>query len=143
MKLMITIIFIVNVIGLEAQTNKADAVIGEYYTPDNTSIVEIFKKGNKYYGKMIWLKEPTDKNGSLKKDIKNPNPDLQNRTMKGTVFMNFVYEEDYKWKGKIYNFRDGKNYNANMKLSDMNTLEVRGYIGFTWLGKTSIWKRKN
>ena len=139
---MITIIFIVNVIGLKAQTNKADAIIGEYYTPDNTSIVEIFKKGNKYYGKIIWLKEPTDKNGILKKDTKNPNPDLQNRTMKETVFMNFDYEEDYKWKGEIYNFRDGKIYNANMKLSDMNTLKVRGYIGFTWLGKTSIWKRK-
>ena len=138
----ISIVLLISFLNTANSQEKADAITGKWYTADKNCVVQIYKNKSKYYGKMIWMQEPNDENGNPKKDKNNPNKDLQTRTMKGTVFMTFDYDENYKWKGEIYNFRDGKIYNANMELSDMNTLEVRGYIGFSWLGRTVIWTRK-
>lgn len=137
----ISIVLLISFLNTANSQEKADDIIGKWYTA-NKSVVQIYKNKSKYYGKMIWLQEPNDENGNSKKDKNNPNKDLQNRTIKGTVFMNFVYDKDSKWYGEIYNFRDGKIYNANIEFSDMNTLKLRGYLGFSWLGKTVIWVRK-
>jgi len=37
---------------------------------------------------------------------------------------------------------NGKNYDCTITLKDDNTLNVRGYLGFSLLGRTQVWKRK-
>ena len=118
-----------------------DAVVGIYLTQNGDSKVQIFKyesNGKTYYGgKVIWLKRGKDV-----KDTKNPNPKLRNRPIWGlTLIWGFTYAGDNVWSGgKIYNPRDGKTYSCKLTLMG-NKLKVRGYVGFSWLGKTKWWTK--
>lgn len=60
---------------LMAVTSKAqyqDAIVGKWLSADGDGKVEIYKKGDKYYGKLVWLKEPNEDNGTPKVDDENP-----------------------------------------------------------------------
>lgn len=46
------------------------------------------------------------------------------------------------WKGGyILDPNNGKEYKCKMTLKDENTLDVRGFIGFSLLGRTQTWHR--
>jgi uncharacterized protein (DUF2147 family) len=46
--------------------------------------------------------------------------------------------------GEILDPKTGKMYRLNGKLSaDGKTLELRGFVGFSLLGRTQVWKREN
>jgi uncharacterized protein (DUF2147 family) len=54
----------------------------------------------------------------------------------------FQYDNGNKWDdGKIYNPKDGKTYSCYMKVLNANTMEVKGYIGFSLIGKSQTWTR--
>lgn len=122
----------------------ADDIIGQWKTAQGKAVVEIFKQGNKYFGKIIWLAEPNDaETGKPKTDKKNPNENLRSRPLIGLVNLkDFGFVKENVWEdGKIYDPKNGKEYSCNMKLSDKNTLQVRGYIGISLLGRTETWTR--
>jgi len=127
-----------------------DRILGLWNTADRDCKIEIFKCGDKYCGRIAWLKEPLysadDKEGMVGKPIvdrKNPNPDLRSRPMMELQLMEgFIYTGKNVWeKGTIYNPDNGKTYKCRMSLAASNRLEVRGYIGIPLLGATSIWTR--
>jgi len=79
------------------------------------------------------------------KDVHNPEEALRSRPLLGKIFITgFEYNErKNSWsKGRIYNPENGNTYKANLILKNMDTLEIRGYIGISFLGRTSIWTRK-
>ena len=43
-----------------AQTPGADAIIGKWLNEDQDAHVQIYKESGKYYGKIVWLKEPNE-----------------------------------------------------------------------------------
>ncbi len=54
----------------------------------------------------------------------------------------FAFSGDNVWEdGKIYDARSGKDYSCKMTLVNKNELGVRGFVGFSMLGKTSTWTR--
>lgn len=104
------------------------------------SIVEFFKKGDKYYAYGF-----ANVDGSPpKKDANNPNPALRERFDKGSVFVyNLVRdgESDVFKDGKVYNFDAGKEFYAKITLKG-DILELRGSIDKPGLvGETKIWRR--
>jgi uncharacterized protein (DUF2147 family) len=113
-----------------------DAVVGTWLTSDKNGKIQIYKEGNKYFGKIVWGKEN-------RKDTHNPDPALRSRDLLGSVILsNFVHAGGNKWEdGKIYDPNNGKKYSCNMKLKDNNTLEIRGYIGISLFGRTEVWTR--
>ncbi len=121
----------------------SDSILGQWYTGAKDSKVEIYKAGDTYSGKISWLKEPK-REGKAKVDYKNPDKTKQKRPLLGLVLIrNFKYVGNNKWEsGKIYDPRDGKEYSCNMTMADSNTLNVRGFIGFSFIGKTDVWTRK-
>ncbi len=128
-----------------------DRILGLWNTPENDCKIEIFKRGTKYYGRIVWLKEPLypaddDKGmaGGPVVDRENPNPNLRTRPLIGLELIEgFTYIGKNIWeKGTIYDPDNGKTYKCKMILSDPNRLEVRGYIGIPLLGMTSIWTRQ-
>jgi uncharacterized protein (DUF2147 family) len=139
---LITIIFYLTSSVLFAQN--ADAVLGVWKNGEGTGMVQIYKKAEKYYGKIVWLKVPNDANGKPRVDVNNPEPKLQSRTLKGLENLrDFVYKGNNKWEdGKAYDPKNGNDYSCEMKLIDDNTLEVRGFIGVSLFGKTDVWKRQ-
>lgn len=134
--------FIISVLYLFAQ-NKADDVIGTWLTPgDNSAKIEIYRVAQKFHGKIVWMKYPNS-NGKPKLDSNNPitgkrnNPRLGLEIMKG-----FTFNGSDEWKsGDIYDPETGNTYSAYMYLKDRNTLKLRGYIGFSFLGRTQTWTR--
>lgn len=152
MKYTILAILLLVIPFMSSAQSKADKIVGYYLTYDDDtgaekSQVQIFKSTNgKYYGKIVWLKEPL-KNGKAKVDDKNPDAKLQSRPIMGLLILkDFTYNSsDNEWSdGTIYNPSSGKTYNCYMNFESANKLKIRGYIGASWmgLGKTAIWTKE-
>lgn len=123
---------------------QADQVEGVWYNDIKSGKIEI-KRGSdgKFYGKVIWLKEPLE-NGKPKVDKLNEDPTLRSRPRLGLqVLWGFVKDEDDKNKytdGKIYDPLNGKTYSCKMTYNG-KTLDIRGYIGISLFGRTTTWSR--
>lgn len=147
----ILILAILMLAGVTARAVEAgDEILGLWNTTDNESQIQIFKEKKKYSAKIISLKEPNwpadDKEGMAgkpKNDRGNPDPKLRDRPIIGLQFMrDFVYAGNKTWEdGKIYDPKNGKTYKCKMRLVDDKHLEVRGFIGFSLLGRTVVWTR--
>lgn len=131
----------------KAQTTEevleSDKIVGVWEVGSGKARVKITKYGDKFGGKIVWLKEPTYPDGTKKVD-KN-NPDETKRTIPLLGYNNLL---GFSYKGKseydggtIYDPENGSVYNCNISLKDDNTLEVRGYIGVSLFGRTDTWKR--
>jgi uncharacterized protein (DUF2147 family) len=141
-------VFIASVILLlavnaHAQAGEADAILGNWLTEGGKAIIEIYRCGERYCGKIVWLKEPKDPNGTDKLDAKNPDPSERKRKIIGlNLVWDFTYDGDNKWvEGGIYDPDNGKTYSCKMNL-DGDRLKVRGYIGVSLFGRTTVWTRK-
>jgi len=124
--------------------SQSDDICGVWLEEEKQSHIEIYKNlENNYEGKIIWLAEPIDENGEIKKDKENPNKDLRTRNISGLVIIkNLEYLENNKWaNGNIYDARSGKTYSLHANLENKNTLFMRGYLGFSFIGKTTTWTR--
>ena len=121
---------------------RSDVLIGTWENSTGHIRVEIYKKGHLFYGTLVWLKNPYH-NGKPKTDWKNPDPALRNRQIIGLVIIRgFIYEGNYVWdSGKVYDPDSGNDYSCKLQLINKNSLEVRGFIGITFIGRTEIWTR--
>ena len=128
--------------SISANSQNADAILGTWLTAKKDATVEITKHKDKFYGKIVWLKEPNE-NGKPKVDKENPNEKLRSRAIIGLLILkDFVYKGDNQWKeGEIYDPANGKTYSCKMKLVSPNNLEIRGYIGISLFGRTETWTR--
>jgi len=121
-----------------------DRLLGVWEPSNGRARVKVEKIGSKYYGKIVWLKEPNDpKSGLPKTDMNNPDANLRNVPLKGyRMLKDFVYQENNQWsEGTIYDPLNGSTYSCTIKMTDPNTLEIRGYIGVSAFGRTDVWKR--
>lgn len=128
---------------LTAQSSKT-AIVGTWLNQEKTAKVEIYQQGEKFFGKIIWLKEPNE-NGSPKTDNKNPDNSKHNDPIIGLVMLrNLEFDGKSTWEnGTIYDARTGKTYSCYLTLQADNTLKVRGYVGISLLGQTNIWTKSN
>jgi uncharacterized protein (DUF2147 family) len=120
----------------------ADAILGQWFTEDDESIVEIYKAGSCYSGKIVWLKEPKNSDGTEKVDSNNADESKRGRKVMGMdIVTGFKYDGKSAWNsGKIYDPNNGKTYSCNAKL-DKEKLNIRGFIGVAVLGRTTVWRR--
>jgi uncharacterized protein (DUF2147 family) len=55
----------------------------------------------------------------------------------------FHFSKEGVWEGgKIYDPKKGSTYSCTIRMKDVNTLEVRGYIGISLIGRTDVWTRQ-
>jgi len=145
MQKIIPVFIIFCFISISILAQSGDDIIGEWYTDGGKSLIKIYKAKNQmYYGKIIWLKEP-DENGKPKLDNENPDPSKRNEPLMGLLLLRaFTFEGNNVYKdGTIYDPENGKTYKCSMTMQNKNTLEVRGYIGISAIGRTTVWKRKS
>tara|TARA_B110000967_G_C18835405_1_gene536412 strand:- start:456 stop:893 length:438 start_codon:yes stop_codon:yes gene_type:complete len=117
---------------------------GDWYTENNNAIIKIYKDGNTLSGKITWMKTPNDENGNPKTDPENPDEKLKSRKRLGMIMMyNFSYDEEEQWDdGEIYDPESGNTYSGIITMTSKNKLDLRGYVGISWFGRTSQWTRK-
>lgn len=139
---LILLFFTANIIKTAPKDNP-DGCVGYWLNGDGRAKIQIYKSGNTYSGKIVWLSKPNDKDGKPRVDKQNPDTKLRNRTIVGLdILHSFVYDGDNTWiDGRIYDPENGKTYKCKMTLKDYNTLDVRGYIGISLIGRTDTWKR--
>lgn len=94
-------------------------------------------------GRVVWMKEPNDKNGKPRTDVDNDNPALRNVPVLGlkTVY-NFKWDET---SGEFINgnvYKKGTVYCGKIKLNADGTLGLRGYVcKIKFIGKSDTWTR--
>ncbi len=132
MKKIITLLSILIFTSSYSQ-NKAADIIGTYMNPDADAILKIYETGGKYFGKLVWTKNPAN--------LDSNNPDVSKRSQKrlGLVIMNnFIFDGDDTWeKGTIYDPKNGKTYDCKVTRDTKGNLDIRGYVGISLLGRTS------
>lgn len=130
--------------SLVTLANNPDAIVGVWKNGEGTGLIQIYKKGEKYFGKVVWLKVANNPDGTPRTDVNNPDEKLRTRPLKGLENLrDFSYKADNKWEGgNIYEPKSGNDYSCEIKLVDDNTLEVRGFIGVSLFGRTDVWKRQ-
>jgi uncharacterized protein (DUF2147 family) len=140
-RITLVLLFTAIYISSAAAQNK-DAILGRWVSSSGEAYIDITKKGSRYFGKIVKLKEPNDENGRPKTDYKNPNSSLRKRPILGLELLNDFIYEDGKWTdGTIYDPKSGKTYRCNMSLKENGQLSMRGYVGVSLIGRSEIWKR--
>ncbi|GAB2942242.1 DUF2147 domain-containing protein [Hymenobacter coalescens] len=143
-KHLLLLVVLLGALAPGAQAQNPDAVLGVWKNGEGTGMVQVYKRGDKYFGRVVWLKVPNNPDGTPRTDVNNPEEKLRSRPLKGMENLrNFVYKGDNVWDdGQVYDPKTGNDYSCEMKLVDANTLEVRGYIGVSLFGRTDVWKRQ-
>lgn len=120
----------------------AQDVLGKWKLEDGSAIVEVYKEGDHYNGRVVWLAEPTDPNGVPYKDAMNPDPKLQSREIMGLNMLHGLKKDGNKYgNGMIYDPNNGKTYFCSMKV-DGDILKVHGSLDKKgWVGRTMDWYR--
>ena len=120
------------------------SITGKWVTIDDEtgkekSEVTVFIKQNRLYARIdrLLLEEDQGKRCTECKD------DKQGQPIEGMLIINGLEPDGDIWSdGEILDPANGKYYDCTLKLEDKNTLLVRGYIGFSFIGRTQQWKRK-
>jgi uncharacterized protein (DUF2147 family) len=128
--------------GFCVSAQKADAILGQWANPNGQDHILIYKKGNKYFGKLDWIKFPNDEQGKPKTDKNNPDKALQSRPDLGLELLkDFTFDGDKVYEdGTIYDPKSGKTYSCKMTI-DGNSLKIRGYVVFSLFGRSEVWTR--
>ena len=128
----------------------ADDILGVWNNEKKDARIEVFKCGDKYCGKIVWVKEPNYPAGSTegtpgtpRLDNHNPDPAQRTRPIFGLqIVKGFVFAGGNLWKGgTVYDPKVGKTYSGKIKLVLPNQLGLRGYIGISLIGRTTTWTR--
>lgn len=114
----------------------ADLILGNWMNSDNRLKVEVTKNKEEYHAKVVWFTVKPGDNMNRIFDLKNPNPALRSRPWLGMDVLCDLQYVGNVWKnGTLYDPKSGRTYNATCKLLDKNTLIVRGYYRYGWIGK--------
>ena len=113
-------------------------VAGRWLTEPRDGIIEVtVSPEGALEGRIIGGNHP----GRL--DAKNPDAAARTKELRGQVILKgMAFEGDSRWSGgTIYDPDSGSTYKCNVALRADGTLKVRGYIGFSLLGKNQVWTR--
>ena len=131
-------------IGL--QSFAQNEILGTWYNDIKSSKIEIYEEKGLYYGRITWLEDPANSDGSTPRvDEFNEDPALAKRQL-----MNLVILKELQWnasekewqEGTIYDPNNGKTYECYCLLQEDGTLYFKGYVlGITWLGRSTVWTK--
>lgn len=133
-----------SLLGYFSFAQEAEDIVGVWEPGHGKAKVKIDKIDDKFYGKIVWLKEPTDPDtGEAKLDKNNPDESMQNVPLRGyRILKDFEYQGEGVWEeGTIYDPESGTTYSCVITMKDENTLDIRGYVGVKTFGRTDTWRR--
>lgn len=141
MKQLFTLLFCIT-----AMTSmQSQSVIGKWKTIDDAtgeakSIVEVFSKSGKIYAKVVDILDPATKNNLCKQC----SGEDKNKPILGLIIIKGLSKDGSEYNsGEILDPKNGKLYKCALTLESKDKLKVRGYIGFSLLGRTQYWHRVN
>jgi uncharacterized protein (DUF2147 family) len=129
-----------------AQTSSRTSPVGRWKTVDDAtnrvkSLVVIWEENGKLYGKIEKLIDP---------DPQDPHPrcvrcdgEMKGRPLVGLrILWDFRKDGDQWSGGKVLDPDNGRVYKCYLAVEDGgDKLKVRGFIGFSFVGRTQYWLR--
>ena len=137
-----TLLFIAFTQG-KAQQN-ADDILGVWWNPEKTTRIEVYKENGQYFGRVTWLKEDVNPDGSSPRmDLNNENTDLRNRRVMGLIVLqNLTWDDGEYEEGTLYDSHQGRSYSCYIELENKNTLSMYVYVlGMPFLNKKMTCER--
>ena len=134
-------ICVLYVLPILAFANQPEDIEGVWLNAKGDGFIEFKISDGVLSGTIIGSPLLEDK---LRKDENNPDPTLRERLLQGITILNdFNYDGGRRWQGgTIYDPNNGKTYNCKITLIDIDTIEVRGYVGIALFGRTEVWQRQ-
>lgn len=123
--------------------NPGDRILGVYKAVKDGAVskVRFTKTGeNSYRAQVIWLENEKHPDGTLRRDVKNPDPAKRSTPASQIVLIDKVSYVDGEWKnGQVYDPTSGKVYKTVVTFDDDKTLRVRGFLGP--FSKSLFWEK--
>jgi uncharacterized protein (DUF2147 family) len=122
---------------------QSQSIIGKWKTVDDEtgkakSIVEIYEKSGKIYGKIVDILDVEKKN----KSCSECSGEDKNKPILGLILIKGLRKDGSEYTdGQILDPKSGKLYNCLISLQTNDQLKVRGYIGISMFGRTQYWFR--
>lgn len=127
----------------------AQSAIGIWKTIDDEtnkpkSLVQIYEQNGKLYGKVIKLfREPGEEQDPVCDECDEDDPRYKKRVIGMVILEDLEPDGKDAWSdGEILDPANGSVYGCNIELQGANKLKVRGFIGFSLLGRTQYWYRE-
>lgn len=128
--------------SMTVMAQKADDICKTWLTGNKEAKIKIEKgTDGKFNGKIVWLKVPNYPDGTPKVDKENPDKTKRSTPILGLPLLKgFEFKSGNVWEnGTIYDPESGKTYSCVIKLTKEGNLDVRGFVGFSWIGRTDTW----
>ncbi len=122
----------------------AQSIFGKWNNPDEetgkvNSVIEIYEKDNKAFAKIIEITNDAKKD-DVCTECTGKNKD---KPILGMEILTNLKKDGDEWSGgKILDPKNGKIYKCYIELEGPDKLKIRGYIGFSLIGRTKYWFRK-
>ena len=139
-KFCVLLLFVLFSINVNSQS-----ILGKWKTIDDEtgeakSIVEVFSKSGKIYAKVVEVLDLAHKNSLCQKCVGED----KNKPILGLTIIKGLSKDGSEYNsGEILDPKNGKLYKCALSLESKDKLKVRGYIGFSLLGRTQYWHRVN
>jgi len=110
-------------------------------TGEAKALIQITESGGKLEGKIIKLLKSDDGPNPVCKECDG---ERKNKPIEGMTILWGLSKDGDEWNGgQILDPKNGKIYKAKMSLDDGGRkLNVRGYIGFSLMGRSQVWLRQ-
>ncbi|MCC2544974.1 DUF2147 domain-containing protein [Hymenobacter sp. BT175] len=119
--------------------------LGVWVDDSGDAHIEVYHCGEKLCGRLVWLREPNDaRTGHPKLDARNPEPHKRNQPLQNLVVLQgLTYSAGSgRWEdGQIYDPHNGRTYSCYLSMANKDRMEVKGYIGFSIIGRSHYWSR--
>ena len=106
--------------------------------PKSGGYLQIYQNNGEWIGTAVG-----SASGKPRFDPNNPDKSKRGRRLLGvTLLHGLEYKGDGEYGGgQIYDPDNGKTYKAKATMQGPDTLDARGYIGFSLFGKSQTWHR--
>lgn len=128
-----------------ATAQSIDPLERSWYTADSSYVINFIQDSDDlFYGKIVWLKQPNNADGTQRTDVKNKDKSfhsvpLLNMVIVGRLQKNAFYWDQYQ-NGSFYNPEKGKMQCIQINIVSHRRLEVFIFdCQYALLGKASVW----
>jgi uncharacterized protein (DUF2147 family) len=136
------LLLLVAALGLPPAGAAADLtptqILGNWLTEHHDGIIEVSLAADGTHQGRI-----AGGNAPQRLDSHNPDESKRDRPLLGQfIVKGMKYDGEGKWSGgTIYDPDNGRSYKCRWELLDAARLQVRGFIGFSLLGRSQVWTR--
>lgn len=133
MKLILFFIFFTTTIFAQSIEGKWKTI--DTKTQTELSIIEIYKKNNQYYGKLIKILNVLSSHA----DCEKCSMKIKNNSLIGKDVIVKMVKDDKQYKGKLIDPFSDKSYNCTINIITNSSLEINAYSIFPIFGRTQNW----